>query len=389
MSRNLLLGRITTLNLAKSRLQSLKDLKIKIKTQESDSSKVDESFDLIQSEYRKAISGSQFIEDSILREREFGKENLDVFKKIRGKLSKKLAEIFTKEIKLIPIPETSANKKFPFNFFQKGLKPFLSSKKRINVVGLRGIIGDLGRFQKGLTLEGCSEILERAFTYKNPSLVIIKINSPGGSPVQSELIHNRIKDLAKRNKTKVITIAEDVAASGGYMLMCAGDILLANKSSIVGSIGVISASFGFKKLIDKVGIKRRVFTKGDRKSFLDPFEEVSKKDINKLIRVQDSIFENFKDLVLKNRKKKIKPSQVFNGEFWTGEQAKSIGLVDSNEDLNSYIEKNYGKNIRIRHIEGKKSFIKNLLGSKASSVDLIDQLVQAMRENSLWGRYGL
>ena len=86
---------------------------------------------------------------------------------------------------------------------------------------------------------------------------------------------------------------------------------------------------------------------------------------------------------------KIKPSQVFNGEFWTGEQAKSIGLVDSNEDLNSYIEKNYGKNIRIRHIEGKKSFIKNLLGSKASSVDLIDQLVQAMRENSLWGRYGL
>ena len=266
---------------------------------------------------------------------------------------------------------------------------FLSSKKRINVVGLRGIIGDLGRFQKGLTLEGCSEILERAFTYKNPSLVIIKINSPGGSPVQSELIHNRIKDLAKRNKTKVITIAEDVAASGGYMLMCAGDILLANKSSIVGSIGVISASFGFKKLIDKVGIKRRVFTKGDRKSFLDPFEEVSKKDINKLIKVQDSIFENFKDLVLKNRKKKIKPSQVFNGEFWTGEQAKSIGLVDSNEDLNSYIEKNFGKKVRIRHIEGKKSFIKNLLGSKASSVDLIDQLVQAMRENSLWGRYGL
>ena len=116
---------------------------------------------------------------------------------------------------------------------------FLSSKKRINVVGLRGIIGDLGRFQKGLTLEGCSEILERTFTYKNPSLVIIKINSPGGSPVQSELIHNRIKDLAKRNKTKVITIAEDVAASGGYRLMCAGDILLANKSSIVGSIGCL------------------------------------------------------------------------------------------------------------------------------------------------------
>ena len=172
---------------------------------------------------------------------------------------------------------------------------FISSKTRINIVGLRGVIGDLGRFQKGLTLENCASILDKAFSFKKPSVVVIKINSPGGSPVQSELIHNRIRNLSKKNNVKVITIAEDVAASGGYMLMCAGDILIANKSSIVGSIGVISASFGFKKLIDKLGIKRRVFTKGDRKSFLDPFEEVSKKDIDKLIKVQDSIFENFKD----------------------------------------------------------------------------------------------
>ena len=207
---------------------------------------------------------------------------------------------------------------------------FISSKKRINIVGLRGVIGDLGRFQKGLTLENCAAILDKAFSFKKPSVVVIKINSPGGSPVQSELIHNRIRNLSKKNNVKVITIAEDVAASGGYMLMCAGDTLIANKSSIVGSIGVISASFGFKKLIDKLGIKRRVFTKGDRKSFLDPFEEVSKKDIDKLIKVQDSIFENFKDLVSKNRKKKIDPKKVFNGEFWTGEQAKKLGLVDSN-----------------------------------------------------------
>ena len=187
----------------------------------------------------------------------------------------------------------------------------ISSKTRINIVGLRGVIGDLGRFQKGLTLENCAAILEKAFSFKKPSVVVIKINSPGGSPVQSELIYNRIRNLSKKNNVKVITIAEDVAASGGYMLMCAGDILIANKSSIVGSIGVISASFGFKKLIDKLGIKRRVFTKGDRKSFLDPFEEVSKKDIDKLIKVQDSIFENFKDLVSKNRKKKIDPKKVF------------------------------------------------------------------------------
>ena len=264
-----------------------------------------------------------------------------------------------------------------------------STKTRVNIVGLRGVIGDLGRFQKGLTLENCSNILDKAFTYKKPYVVVIKINSPGGSPVQSELIYDRIKTLSNKNKVKVITIAEDVAASGGYMLMCAGDILLANKSSIVGSIGVISASFGFKKLIDKVGIKRRVFTKGDRKSFLDPFEEVSKKDVTKLIKVQDSIFENFKNLVLKSRKKKIKPAQVFNGEFWTGEQGKNIGLVDSNENLNTYLEKHYGKKIKIRHIEEKKSFVKNLFSSRSGSNDLIDQIIQSIKENSFWSRYGL
>ena len=266
---------------------------------------------------------------------------------------------------------------------------FLSSKTRINIVGLRGVIGDLGRFQKGLTLENCASILDKAFSFKKPSVVVIKINSPGGSPVQSELIYNRIRNLSKKNNVKVITIAEDVAASGGYMLMCAGDTLIANKSSIVGSIGVISASFGFKKLIDKLGIKRRVFTKGDRKSFLDPFEEVSKKDIDKLIKVQDSIFENFKDLVSKNRKKKIDPKKVFNGEFWTGEQAKKLGLVDSNEELNSYIEKHYGKKSKIRNIEEKKSFIKNILNNQISNNDIVDRLTEALRENSFWGRYGL
>ena len=263
------------------------------------------------------------------------------------------------------------------------------SKIRINIVSLRGVIGDLGRFQKGLTLENSSSLLEKAFSLKKPNVVVININSPGGSPVQSELLHNKIRELADKNKVKVVTMAEDVAASGGYMLMCAGDYLMANKSSIVGSIGVISASFGFKKLIDKIGIKRRVFTKGDRKSFLDPFEEVSKKDITKLIKVQDSIFENFKSLVIKNRKKKIKPSQVFNGEFWTGEQAKKIGLIDSNEELITYLTKTYGKNYKTRNIEGKKSFVKNLFGNNFESNDLIDQMIESLKENSYWGRYGL
>ena len=220
-------------------------------------------------------------------------------------------------------------------------------------------------------------------------MVIININSPGGSPVQSELIYKKIRTCAKENNAEVITVAEDVAASGGYMLMCAGDKLFANKSSIVGSIGVISASFGFKKLIDKIGIKRRVFTKGDRKSFLDPFEDVSKKDVDKLIKVQDSIFENFKDLVKKSRKKKIDPKKVFNGEFWTGEQAKELGLVDSNDDVDAYLKKTYGKKIKIRNIESKKSFIKGLIGGKSSQLNLVGDLEETIKESSYWGRYGL
>ena len=264
-----------------------------------------------------------------------------------------------------------------------------SSKKRINVINLRGVIGDLGRFQKGLTFDNTNKIIERAFTFKKPHLVIININSPGGSPVQSELIYRKIRTCAKESNAEVITVAEDVAASGGYMLMCAGDKLFANKSSIVGSIGVISASFGFKKLIDKIGIKRRVFTKGDRKSFLDPFEDVSKKDVDKLIKVQDSIFENFKDLVKKSRKKKIEPKKVFNGEFWTGEQAKELGLVDSNDDIDSYLKKTYGKKIKIRNIESKKSFIKGLIGGESSQLNLVGDLEEIIKENLYWGRYGL
>jgi signal peptide peptidase SppA len=264
-----------------------------------------------------------------------------------------------------------------------------SSKKRINILNLRGVIGDLGRFQKGLTIENTSKLIERAFTLKKPHLVILNINSPGGSPVQSELIYKKIRMYAEENKVEVITVAEDVAASGGYMLMCAGDKLFANKSSIVGSIGVISASFGFKKLIDKIGVKRRVFTKGDRKSFLDPFEEVSKKDVDKLIKVQESIFKNFKELVKKNRKKKINEKKVFNGEFWTGEQAKELGLIDSNDDVSDYLNKTYGKKIKIRNIESKKSFIKNLVGGKSQSFDLVGQVTEALKDSSYWGRYGL
>ena len=267
-----------------------------------------------------------------------------------------------------------------FNPFKK--------KTNINVVSLRGVIGDMGRFNKGLTLENTTPILERAFSTKKPKLVVIQINSPGGSPVQSELIYNKIRVLAKKNNVKVLTIAEDVAASGGYMLMCSGDELLANKSSIVGSIGVISASFGFKDLIKKIGVQRRIFTAGENKSFLDPFKDVQEKDVEKLIKVQKSIFENFRDLVLKNRKNKIDPDKVCNGEFWTGEQALDLGLIDSNETLVAYLDKNFGKNYTIRPIESKKSFLKTLFSSKSHTSDSVTGLIETLYEEAHWSRYG-
>ena len=267
-----------------------------------------------------------------------------------------------------------------FNPFKK--------KTNINVVSLRGVIGDMGRFSKGLTIENTTPILEKAFNTKKPKVVVIQINSPGGSPVQSELIYNKIRLLAEKNKVKVITIAEDVAASGGYMLMCAGDELLANKSSIVGSIGVISASFGFKDLIEKLGVKRRIFTAGENKSFLDPFVDVQDKDVEKLIKVQVSIFENFKALVLKNRKEKIDADKVCNGEFWTGEQGKALGLVDSNEILVNYLDNKYGKSYRIRNIESKKSFLKGIFSSRSYATDSINSLVETLYEEAHWSRYG-
>tara|TARA_A100001011_G_scaffold88458_1_gene92844 strand:- start:897 stop:1718 length:822 start_codon:yes stop_codon:yes gene_type:complete len=267
-----------------------------------------------------------------------------------------------------------------FNPFKK--------KTNINVVSLRGVIGDMGRFSRGLTIENTAPILEKAFSSKKPKLVVIQINSPGGSPVQSELIYNKIRALAKKNNVKVLTIAEDVAASGGYMLMCSGDKLLANKSSIVGSIGVISASFGFKELIEKIGVQRRIFTAGENKSFLDPFIDVQDKDVEKLINVQKSIFENFKTLVLNNRKNKIDPDKVCNGEFWTGEQALELGLIDSNETLNTYLDNSYGKNYTVRPIESKKSFLKSLFASKGSSSDGMTGLLGTLYEEAYWSRYG-
>ena len=273
---------------------------------------------------------------------------------------------------------------------------FLKKKKIIPVIYMSGIIGNIGGLRKGITLTSIEDLLEKAFKIKKSAAVAIIINSPGGSPVQSSLIYKRIKKLAKKNKTKVIFFVEDVAASGGYYIACAGDEIYVDENSIVGSIGVIYAGFGFDKLIKKYGIERRIFTTGKYKSILDSFQKQKLSDIKKLKSIQTEIFKNFKDIVLKSRIKKINKQneKIFSGSFWTGKEAIKLGLVDGIGDLKTIMEKKFGEKLRYIPIKPKKSFLKGILSKSFYSRDLVDtkkiinDMMTYMESRNIWGRYG-
>jgi len=273
---------------------------------------------------------------------------------------------------------------------------FLKKKKIIPVVYMSGIIGNIGGLRKGITISSIEKLLEKAFKIKNSAAVAVIINSPGGSPVQSSLIYKRIKKLAKKNKTKVIFFVEDVAASGGYYIACAGDEIYADENSIVGSIGVIYAGFGFDKLIKKYGIERRIFTTGKYKSILDSFQKQKLSDVKKLRSIQMEIFKNFKDIVLKSRIKKINKQNknIFSGSFWTGKEAIKLGLVDGIGDLKTVMEKKFGEKLKYVPIKPKKSFLKGILSKSFYSRDLVDtkkiinDMMTYIESRNIWGRYG-
>jgi signal peptide peptidase SppA len=196
---------------------------------------------------------------------------------------------------------------------------FLKKKKVVAHIKLNGVIGNVGKFKQGIDFAGQEEIIKKAFSLKKISAVAISINSPGGSPVQSHLIYKFIRQQAQKKKIKVIVFAEDVAASGGYLIACAGDEIFANSSSIVGSIGVIYSSFGFKDLIKKIGVDRRVYTAGKNKSTLDPFLEEKKEDIERLKNIQLDLHKDFIKVVEESRGSKLNKNsgiELFSGEFW-------------------------------------------------------------------------
>ena len=263
-----------------------------------------------------------------------------------------------------------------------------NKKKIIPHVRLAGIIGNVGRFRQGIDLANQRDILKKAFSVKKISHVAISINSPGGSPVQSHLIYSYVRQLADKNKVKVIVFAEDVAASGGYFIACAGDEIYANSSSIIGSIGVISASFGFKDLIKKIGVERRVYTAGKNKSTLDPFLEEKPEDIERLKKIQLEIHQDFIDVVEESRKNKLKKDsgiELFSGEFWSGKKAKELGLVDEIGNINEVLKDKFGKDVVIKKFEKPKSWISKKFSSSEESVEKIASILE---ERSIWQRYG-
>ena len=273
---------------------------------------------------------------------------------------------------------------------------FLKKKKIVPVVHISGIIGNVGGLRSGITISSVEHLIEKAFKIKNSSAVAIIINSPGGSPVQSSLIYKRIKRLSIKNKTKVFFFVEDVAASGGYYIACSGDEIYVDENSIVGSIGVIYASFGFDKLIKKYGVERRIFTTGKNKSILDSFQKQKLSDIKKLKSVQMNIFKNFKDIVIKSRGKKINKEnkEIFSGSFWAGNEAVKLGLVDGIGDLKSIMKNKFGEKIKYVTIKPKKSFLKSIFSKSFYSKDLvgtkkiINDIITYMESKNIWGRYG-
>ena len=268
-----------------------------------------------------------------------------------------------------------------FSFFKK--------KKIISHIKLNGVIGNVGKFRQGIDFAGQEEIIKKAFSLKKIKAVAVSINSPGGSPVQSHLIYKFIRQQAKKNKVKVIVFTEDVAASGGYLIACAGDEIYANSSSIVGSIGVISASFGFQDAIKRIGVQRRVYTAGKNKSTLDPFLEEKKEDIERLKNIQLDLHADFIKVVEESRSKKLKKElgiELFTGEFWSGSKSKELGLIDGIGNAEEILKNKFGENVVIKRFEKPKSWLSKKFS--ASKENHVDQLLQVLEERSIWQRYG-
>jgi signal peptide peptidase SppA len=269
----------------------------------------------------------------------------------------------------------------------------------VPVVRLSGLIGAVTPLRPGMTLGGIARTLERAFSVRNAKAVALVINSPGGSPVQSRQIYLRIRQLAAEKKLPVLAFVEDVAASGGYMIACAGDEIFCDPSSILGSIGVVGGSFGFQELIKKVGVERRLYTAGEHKAMLDPFLPENPDDVARLKTIQREIHAIFIALVKQSRGSRLKGADdvLFTGEYWAGDSSISLGLADGIGDLRSTLRARYGEKVVMPVIAPSSGMLANLLGRKSGagtsiSLDgiagLPDEVLSALESRAIWSKFG-
>ncbi len=288
------------------------------------------------------------------------------------------------------------------------------SRPTVPVLRFSGPIGMATPLRPGLSIGAVAGALEKAFSASRLETVAIVINSPGGSPVQSNLIFRRIRQLARDKKKKVYVFCEDVAASGGYFLAVAGDEIYADPSSIVGSIGVISAGFGLDKAIDKLGIERRVYTAGLNKGSLDPFLPEKADDVARLVAIQKDVHAVFKGIVAERRRGKLKgdDGELFSGAFWSGGRAVELGLVDGLSDLRTKMVELHGDKVRLRPITlGGGGLLSRLFRAPSLAAEgafgglaagmagtafgatgqtgLADDILSTLEERALWQRYGL
>jgi len=274
---------------------------------------------------------------------------------------------------------------------------FRKARPVVPVIRLQGMIAASSGLRRGLNMAGLAPIIDKAFDVKGIAAVALVINSPGGSPVQSSLIYDRIRHLARKKDVPVLSFVEDVAASGGYWLACAGDEIYVNGASVVGSIGVVSAGFGFDEAISRIGVSRRVYTSGTRKGMLDPFQPEQEGDITHLRELQKDIHDQFIAMVKHRRGTKLKEEEelLFSGAFWTGRKGIALGLADREGELRQVLEERFGKRVDIRLMQPKRG----LFGMSSGQLGVglsghladagVDAIQHAAAEKLERSRYGL
>ncbi len=262
----------------------------------------------------------------------------------------------------------------------------------VPLVRLAGVIGMRSRpvGPDSVTATGMLPVLRRAFSARGAKAVALAINSPGGSPVQCGLISREVRHLATKHDLPVLAFVEDIAASGGYWLACAADEIFALSSSVVGSIGVINAGFGFPQLLERFGVERRVYAEGKHKGMMDPFSPVREDDVAILQAVLKDIRTDFLEHVQERRGARLKndPEQVFSAAVWSGRGALELGLVDELGDIGTVLRERFGDNVRLRDFTPKRRWLRSPLGARGGA-ELAAGLLDELEERAMYARYGL